>query len=337
MRKISIKFRIILLIGIAVLFALGVGVAFYGELQQTKNIAVQRTQEVMLEGQQEKLQVGTHSMAVAIGELVKNAASEEEQVELIRKMVDPIRFEKDSSGYYFVYRETTNVSLPPAHDKQGKDLGQLKDKNGVRLVYELYQLAKGGGGFLEYVWPKPGAGDQPKLSYAEMIPGTEMWIGTGVYIDNISVREQAIADAISESVDSTTGMIALGVVVILLAVVLPLTIFIFLSIVRPLRSATTAAQQVAGNNLEVEVTPEGHDEVTLLEEALGTMIHTLRDNIANIEKNSALVQEKAEAAEHALEAAEVAKTKAEAARSEGVAGCGGTAGSRAVFACGVFR
>ena len=63
-------------------------------------------------------------------------------------------------------------------------------RNGVQVIRELRDAATGGGGFVNYVWPKPGAGEQPKVSYAEMIPGTRMWIGTGVYLDNIAAYQK---------------------------------------------------------------------------------------------------------------------------------------------------
>lgn len=85
-----------------------------------------------------------------------------------------------------VYNKTVNVALPPAKNKQGTDLGQAKDKNGVYFVRELMEQATKGGGFVQYVFPKPPSGqDVLKLGYAEMIPGTDMWIGTGIYIGNI--------------------------------------------------------------------------------------------------------------------------------------------------------
>ena len=230
-------------------------------------------------------------------------------------MVDPILFEEDQSGYFFVYNGTTSVSLPPKKELQGKD---LKDPNGVRLVVELYNTAKMGGGFLRYIWPKPGAGDQPKLSYSEMIPGTEMWIGTGVYIDNVDARRATIHDTISRSVDKTLALVFGIVIAALVLVVLPLSTMIFLSIVRPLRETTKAAQDVARNRLDVIVTPVGKDEITLLEHALKIMITTLRDNIQEIERSRSEAQHKAKLAEEAAQAADEARQKAEAARCEGM-------------------
>lgn len=70
-----------------------------------------------------------------------------------------------------------NVALPPAKDKQGQDLGDSRDTNGVYFVRELMEQAVKGGGFGQYSFPKPrGNRDTAKLGYAEMIPGTRMWI-----------------------------------------------------------------------------------------------------------------------------------------------------------------
>ncbi len=184
---------------------------------------------------------------------------------------------------------------------------------------EPYNTAKMGGGFLRYIWPKPGAGDQPKLSYSEMIPGTEMWIGTGVYIDNVDARRATIHDTISRSVDKTLALVFGIVIAALVLVVLPLSTMIFLSIVRPLRETTKAAQDVARNRLDVIVTPVGKDKITLLEHALKIMITTLRDNIQEIEGSRSEAQHKAKLAEEAAaQAADEARQKAEAARCEGM-------------------
>ena len=101
-------------------------------------------------------------------------------------MVKPARYEKDLSGYFFIYKGQVNVAFPVKESAQGKDLGSLQDKNGVYVIRELEKQAKSGGGYVSYIWPKPGTGDTPKISYAEMIPGLDMWVGTGVYLDTMT-------------------------------------------------------------------------------------------------------------------------------------------------------
>ncbi len=192
LNRFSVKGRMyLIIIAILVLFFVMVSFAIQNG-NRVRDLGLSKTREVMLADQKTKLQVASHSLALSIGHAIEGVDNLEGKIEIIRTLIDDIRFESDKSGYYFVYRDTTNVALPPKKELQGKDLGELKDKDGVYLVRDLRDKAKNGGGFVEYIWPKPGAGDVPKLSYAEMIPGTQMWIGTGIYLDNIAAYNAAM-------------------------------------------------------------------------------------------------------------------------------------------------
>ncbi|NDY57478.1 HAMP domain-containing protein [Desulfovibrio sulfodismutans] len=318
LRNYSISSRLFCLLALVALFVAAVVWAFYGGITSMKEEAVRETQKAMLDGQKQKLLVGTHALALALGQAVGAVADPAGRVEAIRGMVDPIRFEDDKSGYYFVYQGTVNVALPPKKEVQGKDLGENKDSGGVYYVRELAARARSGGGFVEYVFPKPGQGDQPKLSYAEMIPGTDMWIGTGIYIDNVDKEKARIAGVLDASTSSILRAI-LGAVGVVFAILAVLCIAITRSIVRPIREAATAAQDIASGNLDVRLNVSGKDEAARLEIALNTMADALRDNIRDITAKTALAEEKARQADQAKLLAEEASNRAEAAKSEGMA------------------
>ncbi len=220
LNRFSIKQRMFFIIALFfILFVCMVWFSISGS-NNVRDLAISDVAKVMLEDQKDKLKVATHSIALAIGQNIKSLDSEQEKIDAIRLSIDDVRFEKDNSGYYFVYQDTTNIALPPKKSLQGKDLKDLKDKNGVYLVKDLRDNAKAGGGFVEYIWPKPGAGDVPKLSYAELIPGTNFWIGTGVYLDNIDQYTAAMGSSISEKVKSMTIKM-LSVTGLLLLLLLP--------------------------------------------------------------------------------------------------------------------
>ncbi len=204
MRLMSIGTRIFLLLGLIGCFAAGIVLAFLHNAGRIEDLGVSQVQTQMLDLQKQKLQVATHSMALSLGQGLAGISGQDGRVEFIRRALDPIRLEADKSGYYFAYQGTVNVALPPKKEIQGKDLAETKDKNGVFYVRELAKAAAAGGGFVQYVFPKPEKGDQPKLGYAEMIPGTDIWIGTGIYIDNIESAKQAIAQAIGDLVRADT-------------------------------------------------------------------------------------------------------------------------------------
>ncbi|WFS61391.1 methyl-accepting chemotaxis protein [Pseudodesulfovibrio thermohalotolerans] len=276
LRKLTIKARILLLICLIVLFVTGFTLAFLDGVNKVKNVGVDFASQAMVEGERRKLEVATQAMAETVGTAITDAHSPEAKVEIIRKLVDGIRFEDDKSGYFFVYNGTINVALPPDHAKQGKDLSGLRDPNGVQLVVELNNLAHNGGGFLTYIWPKPGKGDQPKLSYAALIPGTDMWIGTGVYLDNVEEEKASITNRMEDIVSSYIWGIGGAILGLFALVILPVCLLIVRSIVQPLNEALGLADQVAAGDLTRDIESGYNDEPGRLTASLGVMVKRLR-------------------------------------------------------------
>nr|WP_319495014.1 methyl-accepting chemotaxis protein [uncultured Desulfobacter sp.] len=202
-------------------------------------------------------------------------------------MIDDIRFEEDKSGYFFIYQETTNVALPPKKEIQGKDLKNTKDANGVYLVKELRALSKKGGGFLTWIWPKPGAGDVPKLGYAEMIPGTNFWIGTGVYLDNIDAYQQRMAQDIHGKVKSSTlrMLIFCGIIA---ACIIVLCLFIIVGIVKKLGLIIDNVKDIAQGegDLTKRVAIRSQDELGELAGWLNVFLEKLQGIIKKLANNS---------------------------------------------------
>jgi methyl-accepting chemotaxis protein len=301
-----------------VAFAAIVGGAFYYELLHVRSYASGQTQEVMLAGEKDKLKLSVHALALSLGEVMRDLPDKAARTEAIIRLTKPIRYEDDQSGYVFTYEDTKVVSMPAKPEMQGQDLGDTKDRNGVAFIRALRDTAEKGGGFVEYVFEKPGKGQQPKISYSEMIPGTKFWIGTGVYVDNVEEQRAAINAAISGMVAKAALLISAVVLALLLVLVLPLSIGIFRSIVRPLVRATQAAEDVAVGKLDVKLEVVGRDEITKLEGSLNTMVDTLRRNMAEITAKTAEAEDKARAAEEATVQANEAKAQAITARQEGL-------------------
>ncbi len=107
--------------------------------------------------------------------------------EHILERLERVRFGKD--GYLFVYDfNGVNLMHPILPKLIGKNLIDLKDKNGVFIIKELIDVSKNrDGGFVEYIWNKPSINkDAQKLGYAMSISSFKWMIGTGVYVDEIN-------------------------------------------------------------------------------------------------------------------------------------------------------
>lgn len=290
--RFSVKGRMYLIICSIFLMFLIMTVFAIMTSNRARHLGIEKTGEIMLVDQKDKIKVASHTAALALGHAVEDIKDNEDKVELIRKLIDDIRFESDKSGYYFVYRGTVNVALPPKKELQGRDLGDLKDKNGVFLVREMQEKAKKGGGFVEYIWPKPGADDTPKLSYAEMIPGTDMWIGTGVYLDNIEEYQSSMSEAISSKVTGNiiTMLVVAGAVFVM---TITLCLLIVFGIVGSLKSMVLSFKDIAEGegDLTKRIQTSGKDEISELAKWFNTFIEHLQQIIVSISRNTSSVND----------------------------------------------
>ncbi len=282
LRRIKISARLLLLTSILLLFTIIVVIVFANRFGKMQNYSLETVEQIMLEDQKDKLKVATHSMAVTINSVVGDINNPDEVENTIRQMVDDIRFEEDKSGYFFVYRGTVCIALPILKERVGKDLGKTSDVNGVLYVAELDRNARAGGGFVEYVFEKPGFGLQPKLSYSEMIPGTDMWIGTGVYIDNIEEQKQIIHASFSQQTRRTLFRVIAGMLMVLLFLIIPFAIAIRKSIKDPIDEAILLTRELAKGNLGAKIENNYDDEPGLLANSLKIMVTKLNEIMGQV-------------------------------------------------------
>lgn len=288
LNRLSVKGRMYLIIlSILVLFVVMIFFAVQNG-NKVRDFGLEEVSSVMLDGQKEKIQVASHTAALTVAAALEGVTDNDQQIEIIRKLIDKIRFEKDSSGYYFVYRNTTCVALPPNKSLHGKDLGDLKDKNAVYLVRELRDVAKKGGGFVEYIWPKPESGDVPKLGYAESIPGTDMWIGTGVYLDNIDAYKTRMREEVQSHVTKNmiTMLVSAGII---FGGIITLCLIIVFGITHGLKRMLVSFEDIAEGegDLTKRVEIKGSDEIAALAGLFNTFIEKLQGIIGSVTGNIA--------------------------------------------------
>jgi len=291
--RLGIKNRLLLLVGMMLVFIGSVVAFFVFQGASTKTQMIDRVGRIMTEEAKDKIMVLTQAITESVAAGIKNARDQDEKISIIKNLVYGIRFEKDQSGYIFVYQETTNRVMPPNPALEGTDLKDLKDPNGLYLIRELNETAKKGGGFVDYIFDKPGKGNQPKISYANMIPGTDLWIGTGVYTDNIAEAQAAVAAELerdaARSLTIALSFIGAGFGIL----VLPLTIFLIRSIVSPLNRMIGMLKDIARGegDLTARLKDTSGTETQELAEWFNRFVEQVHGIIREVAGNSAQVNQ----------------------------------------------
>ncbi|MGC4069481.1 MAG: cache domain-containing protein [Polyangiaceae bacterium] len=174
LRRYSIALRLVA-VGVTVTAAIVfIVISLMGVTSKVRDFGVVEAGNATLEGRKAALAIGVDSMAASLGAALGGVTEPSAQGEILRKLTNPVRFEADKSGYYFVYRGTINVVHPLRPDFAGTNRAKTVDPNGVPYIAELARTA-GTNHFVEYVFEKPGTKEKvPKISYAQKIPGTDL-------------------------------------------------------------------------------------------------------------------------------------------------------------------
>lgn len=90
-------------------------------------------------------------------------------------------------GYFFVFDyDGNNLVAPRQTYLINRNWAGMTDPNGVPITDELIRIARSGGGFHSFDWPKPSTGVYGRMEV--YVRGYQSWrwaIGTGVFIDDI--------------------------------------------------------------------------------------------------------------------------------------------------------
>jgi methyl-accepting chemotaxis protein len=296
-RNVSIGFRIMaanVFLFLSIIALIG---TIYISARDMMNSGIADAETEMLEGQRQKLKLGVQSMAAALGKALEGVRDRQEQYGIIKSYIQDYRFEEDQSGYYYTYIGTHIFMHPTLPHREGEDLGDTADANGVYYVRDLYANAQRGGGFVEFVFPKPPSMENaPKLAYVEYIPETDIWISTGIYIDNIEeakakiiLRESAELGRLMVLVIGITGAF-------LIFILIPLIILVLRSITKPLSETVKAAEQLSGGELNLTLAVQGRDEITVLQNSFLKMAQHLRNSFTEAREKEKLALTQAEEA-----------------------------------------
>ena len=273
---------------------------FHISRQVTQRVTFPGFEAQVLNGHSNVLQSLVQVEAGRLAARLKPLKTRDEQIAAIIAETDDIRFFPDQSGYFFAYDLTgVRVNVPINKSGNGKNLIDLTDSKGVRFIEALANVARiQGAGFVKYHFEKEGKGVQPKLSYAARVPGTEFFIGAGVYIDNVEEEMASLKSGINRKTHEYLAL-TIGCFVLVLAGTIAISVWVSESTSRMIRRLTSrmldAAQQVSGAAHEVssasQSLAEGASEQAASIEETGASLEEMASMTKNNAKNVQQVNE----------------------------------------------
>ncbi|MFC3656247.1 HAMP domain-containing protein [Xanthomonas hyacinthi] len=180
--------------------------------------------------------------------------------------------------YFYVHdMHPAMLMHPTRHDLVGKDIGSVLSADGKPIFRQFAAAAAAGGGYVDYLWPRPG-NDKPveKVSYNAPFKPWNWVIGTGVYMDD--VQAQALL---------FTGVMTLAGGILML-ITFGINWLIGSSVLVPVARTLQAIRAVSRGDLSVRIDNSGRDETGQMLRATGEMIQMLKRFSSETEKMAEL-------------------------------------------------
>jgi methyl-accepting chemotaxis protein len=272
--RLSIRLQLITATALLCLVALG-------------SLAIRESYNTMWNARVDKLRAITEQAVSMSAELQRGVQagklSNEQAIQQYRDAIRPIRYD-GGAGYYFAYSmDATTLVLGPTPNVEGTNRIGIKDTDGKPFVRDLVETARQGGGTVLYRYPKPGSTTpQPKLAYVAPVPGWNMFVGTGLYVDDLRAA----------MVTSVVRFSAFGGALVLVCVLVAW--IVSRGITRPLAVLRRCMASLAGGDLGVGIPgTDRKDEVG----AMAAAVQVYNDHMVEEQRLAAEQEEQRRRAE----------------------------------------
>ena len=273
----------------------------YGAVQENNRLIAEFRKD-MEENAQLQLEWQTHSALSVIENCyqaqVRGELTQEEAMQRAADLVRNMRYD-NGKGYFTIDTDQGKNVVLLGTEAEGRLRIDAKDPEGRYFIREMIHQAKLGGGFSDFMFPKPGFSEPlPKRYYTLEFAPYHWVIGTGIWLDQIdcrvALREKAFVQNMKEQVIRTlTGLLLLEILFVLLA------IFVGRRLAYPIMVATKRMRELGNGKLkmdsqteaEMEALAKRDDEFGAMSRAMNEMNQKLYDNqqlILRMAQNDAL-------------------------------------------------
>jgi len=275
-KRIKLSHRFNFLITASVVSIVIFAALFYRGQTNLRNTATKSLTQVIDSTEHAKVKNAVQLVGSSISKGIRdfNMSGDSVLYNFVKVYLEDLRYENDKSGYFFVFKGTTCFFIAENRHLEGRDLINTVDEKGFRFVEREYSLVKEGGGFVTHLMKKPGAGVVEKITYVEPIKGTDLWIGSGVYTDNIVEVEASISNIIiknSARINNSVLIVAL----LLMAIIIFISLNTKKFIVRPINKITEITDNMALGKLEL-MEHDNHDEVKNIRDSINNLVTNLK-------------------------------------------------------------
>ena len=215
------------------------------------------------------------------------------------RQIGSLRFGPDNKDYFFILDTQGRIVMHPINPKlDGTDQSTFKDPKGKTLFAEMVKVARDQGqGFVDYMWPKPGASEAvAKLSYVQLFKEWGWIVGTGVYVDDI---EKAM-DMERKSMEQMLGrqkVVISSVVAVMVLLIGGLLVVLATRIARPIRASGAFFHDLSEGegDLTARLQVTSRDEVGEMAASFNTFAGKLQSMIGFVAQQSVEINASSEA------------------------------------------
>lgn len=273
LRSLSIRARLALLLAVSIVSVLIVQFldirSSHDKLLQARQFTVQQQVE------------SSYSLIEHYYQLHQQGMELEAAQKLAKDAIRSLRY--GDNDYFWINDSTPVVVVHGAKPAlEGKNVGQVKDPNGLYLFQAIVKAARAAsaGGFVDYQWPKKGSDvPQDKLSFVKHFAPWDWIVGSGIYIDDVETTFQK---------DLGNALLLSAIIIAALVVIM---MMISTSIRTPLNDVASAMRDISRGegDLTQRLPSTGKDEISEISSAFNLFVERIQTLVQQVQQTSSEV------------------------------------------------
>lgn len=189
------------------------------QAKQTSNREIAALEAALIDAKRAELRNYLSMARTAFGIVYGNAKPDDVRAKReVAQTMAAMVYGRD--GHFFIYDyDGTNIVSPRQTWLINRNWRGLADSRGTPVVDRLIELAREGGGYHAYYWPKPSTGEEALMvAYVQGLQDWRWAVGTGIFIDDVQAVVAAARAEVEARVRETFALIGAITLAAVLAV-----------------------------------------------------------------------------------------------------------------------